>query len=250
MPIDDGKLMTRLAVADGVARIELNDAARRNALTVELLESLCANIDAAVSSDARVIVLSGAGPAFCAGLDLAEVDPERLRRSLELLMAAMRRILSAPIPVVARVHGPARAGGLGLVAAADLAVAADGVDVAFTEVRLGLAPAAISVCVLPRLRPRDASRLFLTAARISAAEAVDLGLFDEAVPAARLDQHVAEHVADLAAAHPQGMRATKALLTSGMLRELDARADELVDASWRLFTSAAAREAIAAVRRR
>lgn len=250
MPTDPREPFTTHAVANGIARIELNDPARRNALTVELLEALCASIDAAVGSAARVIVLSGAGPAFCAGLDLSETDPQRLRRSIELLLAAMRRILTAPIPVVARVHGPARAGGLGLVAAADVAVAADGVDIAFTEVRLGLAPAVISVCVLPRLRSRDASRLFLTAERITAAEAVDLGLFDAAVPAARLDERITEHVAELAAAHPQGMHATKALLTSGMVRELDARADELIDASWRLFTSTAAQEAIAAARRR
>lgn len=250
MPTDHVEPLTRLTVADDVARLELNDPARRNALTVELLDALARDIDDAVDSGARAIVLSGAGPAFCAGLDLTETDPQRLRTSIELLLSAMRRMLEAPIPVIARVHGPARAGGLGLVAAADVAVAAESVDVAFTEVRLGLAPAAISVCVLPKLRPRDASRLLLTAERVTAAEAAELGLFDAAVPDAQLDDAITEHIAPLLAAHPQGMQATKALLTAPMLRELDARGDELVESSWRLFTSPAAREAIAAARRR
>ena len=250
MPVITADPPTSLRIEAEIAHVALARPANRNALTVEMLASLSARLDAAVAAGARVVVLSGDGPAFCAGLDLREEDPGRLRRSIELLIAVMRQMLALPVPVVARLDGPARAGGLGLVAAADFAIARADVDFSFTEVRLGLAPAAISVCVLPRLRSRDATRLLLTAERIDAHRAAEIGLIDEAVHASDMDSRVDACLTTLRAAHPQGMAATKPLLTAGILRELDARGAELVAASFALFTSPAAREAIAAARRR
>ncbi|WP_150958176.1 enoyl-CoA hydratase-related protein [Microbacterium testaceum] len=250
MPLISSDPPASLRIDAGIAHVALARAENRNALTVEMLTSVSAQLDAAVQAGARAVVLSGEGPAFCAGLDLREEDPDRLRRSIELLLAVMRQILTLPVPVVARLDGPARAGGLGLVTAADFAIARTDVDFSFTEVRLGLAPAAISVCVLPRLRSRDATRLFLTAERIDAQRAAQIGLIDEAVDASDMDSRVDATLAALRVAHPQGMAATKPLITAGIVREIDANGADLVATSFTLFTSPAAREAIAAARRR
>lgn len=250
MASDFSGTLVRWTMKDAVATVVLASPANRNALTVELLESLLTSVDASASAGARGIVISAEGPAFCAGLDLTETDPARLEHATTLLLQVMRRLLTLPVPVVARVHGAARAGGLGIVAAADVAVAADDVTFSFTEVRLGLAPAVVSLCVLPRLRPRDASRLFLSAEVVSAARAADLGLIDEAVPGDALDARITELLSPLLAADPQGMAATKALVTAAMLHEIDERGDEMARLSSRLFASPAARDAIAAARRR
>ncbi|MCT2086865.1 enoyl-CoA hydratase-related protein [Microbacterium enclense] len=250
MPLIDSDPPASLRMDGGIAHVALARPDNRNALTVEMLTSVSGRLDAAVHAGARAVVLSGDGPAFCAGLDLREEDPERLRRSIELLLAVMRQMLTLPVPVVARLDGPARAGGLGLVAAADFAIARTDVDFSFTEVRLGLAPAAISVCVLPRLRSRDATRLLLTAERIDADRAARIGLIDEAVDASAMDARVDATLTALVAAHPQGMAATKLLLTAGIVSEIDAHGADLVAASFALFTSPAARRAIAAARRR
>lgn len=241
---------TSWSAEGAVATVVLSSPANRNALTVELLASLSESLDAAVGSGARALVLAAQGPAFCAGLDLGETDPARLKRATSLLVAVMRQLLSLPLPVIARVHGPVRAGGLGLVAAADAAVAADDVSFAFTEARLGLAPAVVSLCVLPRLRHRDASRLFLSGEVVSAARAADLGLIDEAVRGDELDTRIGELLSPLLAADPQGMAATKALVAAAMVRDLDERGEDMAALSARLFASPAARDAIAAARHR
>lgn len=239
-----------LAMVGEEAVVTLSRPANRNALTPELLERLIAQIERAEESGARVITLAAAGPAFCSGLNLRETDVGRLRDGIRLLLVAMRRILTSPVPMIARIHGPVRAGGIGLVTAADMAIAAEHVTFAFTEARLALAPAVVSVTVLPRLRSRDASRLFLTAEQVSAARAAELGLIDAAVRVEDLDAHVAHETSRLLLGHPQGLRATKALLTREMVADLDDRGDALIELSLDLFTSTAAREAIAANQRR
>jgi enoyl-CoA hydratase/methylglutaconyl-CoA hydratase len=147
---------------------------------------------------------------------------------------------------VTRLAGPVRAGGLGLVAASDVAICADDVTFAFTESRLGLAPAVISLTVLPRLTSRAAADTFLTGRTFDAREAAAMGLVTRAVPAAELDAEVDRTVADLLEAHPQGLRETKALLARDLLARLDDRADDMAELSARLFGSEGAREAMTA----
>jgi methylglutaconyl-CoA hydratase len=220
----------------------------RNALTPALLGGLAGGLRAAAAdASVRVAVLTHTGPAFCAGADLsgggrAAVAP---RDGLAGVLAAIQ---DSPKPVVARIAGHCLGGGVGLAAACDLSVAADDARFGFTEVRVGVAPAIISVVVLPKLRRGDALELFLSGERITAARAADVGLITRAVPADGLDQAVSQVIARLLAGGPSALGAAKQLVyrVPGMERaEAFGWAGEL---SASLFASAEAAEGMAAFR--
>jgi len=227
------------------AAVTLDSDHNRNALSSQLLAELLAALERAAQDDVGAVLLAADGKAFCAGADLKEAYRDGMDKSARELATVLRAIVALPKPVVAKVHGAARAGGLGLVAACDVAVAADHVTYAFTEARLGLAPAVISLVVLPRMTPRAVSRTFLTAASFDAAEAVASGLITAAVPAAELDAAVAGVLADLGQADPQGAAATKRLVNADALAYLDAHVEEMVALSAELFSSDAARRHLA-----
>ncbi|GAA1028930.1 enoyl-CoA hydratase family protein [Virgisporangium ochraceum] len=149
----------------------------------------------------------------------------------------------SPKPVIARVGGAARAGGLGIVAAADIAVCADDVTFAFTEVRIGVIPAVISATVLPRLAPRAAAELFLTGDTFDARRAVEIGLVTAAVPASSLDERVDAYAQALLRGAPAALAGTKELLQSSVRERLAS----LTDLSVRYFTSDEGREGISAL---
>src|SRR6476661_2840118 len=153
--------LVHLDVADGVATITLDSPANRNALSAQLRRELLAHLDTALSDDAaRVVVLGHTGRVFCSGMDLKEARGAGVAdQGVNEVPAILQRIWTASKPVVAKVAGPARAGGVGLVAACDIAVAATAATFAFSEVRIGVVPAVISVTVLPRLLPRPAPGL-------------------------------------------------------------------------------------------
>ncbi|GAA4725942.1 methylglutaconyl-CoA hydratase [Promicromonospora umidemergens] len=232
------------------ARITLDFPERRNALSLALLDQLQAALDRAAHDDVRSVVLAANGPAFCSGADLTEALADGMTRSARRLAEVLRTIIALPRPVVARVHGPVRAGGIGLVAACDVAISADHITYAFTEARLALAPAVISLAVLPRMAPRAASRTFLTGAPFTAAEAAAWGLVTQAVPSADLDQAVDAVLAELAAGDPQGLAATKELLNADLLTRFDAHVDDAVTGSAELFGSERARAAMERLLRR
>src|SRR5918993_2313311 len=157
--------LVRSATARGVATLTLDSPANRNALSTALMGQLIDLLAAVAADDAvRVIVLTHTGPVFCSGADLKETAASYPSGTVPA--GRMGDVLAAidecPKPVVARVGGPARAGGIGLIAAADLAVCAQEATFAFTEVRIGVIPAVISSTVLRRLAPRAAPELFLT----------------------------------------------------------------------------------------
>ncbi len=238
-------------VADGVATITLDSPRNRNALSARVRRELQGHLDDAVADPVvRVVVLTHTGPVFCAGMDLAEArgagaDAQGVRGLPRLL----RTIWTSPTPVVARVAGPARAGGVGLVAACDLAVAADTATFAFPEVRIGVVPATIAVTVLPRLLPRAAQELFLTGEAVDAARAVAVGLLTAAVPADRLDAEVARYVDLLRRGAPGALAATKALLRRRLdpgVDDLDAAFAAMAELSAHHFASAEAQEGMAA----
>ncbi len=158
--------LVRTATAAGVATLTLDSPANRNALSTPLMRRLLDHLAATVSDPAvRVVVLTHTGPVFCSGADLKETAEAPRRRpgpGRQMLATCWPRIWEFPKPVIARVGGPARAGGLGLIAAADIAVCADAATFAFSEVRVGVIPAIISATVLPRLAPRAAAELYLT----------------------------------------------------------------------------------------
>lgn len=226
------------------ARITLDAPRRRNALSLALLDELRAALDRAAHDDVRAVVLAASGSAFCSGADLTEALADGMTVSARRLAEVLHDLLALPKPVVARVHGPVRAGGIGLVAACDVAISADQITYAFTEARLALAPAVISLAVLPRMTPRAASRTFLTGAQFTAAEAADWGLVTRAVPLDDLDAEVDAVLHGLAAGDPQGLAATKELLNADVLARFDAQVDDVVDASARLFASEPARAAM------
>jgi methylglutaconyl-CoA hydratase len=200
--------------ADGVFTITLADEAKRNALSSRLVGELVAALDEADEDpDVRVVVLTNTGKAFCAGADLSErssagdgpaavSDPQRL----------FGRFARSPKPYVGRIAGHCIAGGMGLAAAMDISIAVEDAMFGFSEVRLGLAPAVISVVCLPKMRPSEAREAFLRARRFPAAEAARLGLINAAVPAEGLNAEVDAVVSDLLAASPGAIAASKRLL--------------------------------------
>jgi enoyl-CoA hydratase/methylglutaconyl-CoA hydratase len=234
-------------VADGVAMITLDSPHNRNALSRQLTTELFERLDrAAADDDAVVVVIRSADRVFCSGADLSEASEGGMEDGARTMVEMQRRIVTHPKPVVTRLAGPVRAGGLGIVAASDVVICGDDVTFAFTESRLALAPAVISLTVLPRLTGRAAADTFLTGRTFDAAEAAAMGLVTRAVPAGELDATVADVCDELRKAHPQGLRETKALLAADLVRRIDDQAEPMAALSARLFGSDAAREAMLA----
>jgi methylglutaconyl-CoA hydratase len=244
--------LVRYAAARGVATITLDSPANRNALSARLLAELSAALDRALAEDAvRVVVLGHTGTVFCAGMDLsgaaAVTDPEQ--QPVRAFPRILQRIWDSPKPVVAQVAGKARAGGVGLIAACDIAVAAAGpADFAFTEVRIGVVPAVISVPVLPRLLPRAAHELFLTGEVFDAGRATAIGLLNAAVPAEHLPAEVARYCDLLIEGAPGALAATKRLLRRPRSASMAEDLAELSALSARHFAGPEGREGIAAFR--
>jgi methylglutaconyl-CoA hydratase len=203
----------------GVLTVTLADEANRNALSAGLVGELSEALDAAdADPKVRVVVLTNRGRVFCAGADLSERSagtpggdddrPAAVRRPEDLF----GRFARSPKPYVGRIAGHCVAGGMGLAAAMDISIAAEDARFGFTEVRVGVAPAVISVVCLPKLRPADARAAFLRGTRFPAADAARMGLINAAVPADRLDGEVAAAVDDLLAGGPGALAASKRLL--------------------------------------
>lgn len=233
-------------VADGVGTITLDSPHNRNALSRQLVGELFERLHTSEDDDARVVVIRSADRVFCSGADLSEAAEGGMEEGARALVEMQRLILTHPKPIVTRLAGPVRAGGLGIVAASDVAICSDDVTFAFTESRLGLAPAVISLSVLPRMTSRAAYDTFLTGRTFDATEAAAMGLVTRAVPAERLDEEIAETCAELMKAHPQGLAETKALLARDLVARLDAQAGDMAALSARLFGSDGAREAMTA----
>ena len=225
--------------ARGVETLTLDSPHNRNALSAALVGELSAALtDCAKEPDVRAIVLTHTGNTFSAGADLKDPpDPDTL-------VGLLRQIVELGKPVVARVTGHVRAGGLGLLAACDIAAASTQSTFAFTEVRIGVAPAVISLTLLPRTDPRALARHYLTGERFDAAEAARTGL----VTAAGDDvDAVLEPILDgLRRAAPEALAETKRLLTAKVLETFDRDAADLTALSARLFAAPQAREGMTA----
>ncbi|MEU9209375.1 enoyl-CoA hydratase family protein [Streptomyces sp. NPDC048415] len=231
--------VVRVADERAVTTLTLDSPDNRNALSATLVGELAdALTRCGKDSDVRAIVLTHTGNTFCAGADLRE--PPRP----DALVALLRQIVELPKPVVARVTGHVRAGGLGLLGACDIAVAGGAASFAFTEVRIGVAPAVISLPLLPRTDPRALARYYLTGERFDAAEAVRTGLLT--ATGDDVDDVLAPVLDGLRRASPQGLAATKELLTAKVLEAFDRDAADLTALSARLFSSAQAREGMTA----
>ena len=242
----DSELVT-YAVADGVATITLDSPHNRNALSRQLVGELFERLErAAGDAEAKVVLLTSSGRVFCSGADLSEAATGAAEDGPRAIVGLQRAIVAHPKPVVVKLAGPVRAGGTGIVAAADVVVAAEEADFALTEVKLGLAPAVISLTVLPRMTSRAGAYTCLTGERFGATAAKEFGLVTTVVPAEELDAEVARVCASLASGAPQGLRETKALLARPLLARIDAEAEDLITLSTRLFASDEAKEAMLA----
>jgi methylglutaconyl-CoA hydratase len=200
----------------------------RNAFNHEVIAELTQAFQAAAASaETRAVVLASEGPAFCAGADLnwmrRMADYTRAENLADAAkLAEMLRVMYAcPKPTIARIQGDVVAGGMGLVAACDMAVAVDTAGFCLSEVKLGLIPATISPYVIRAMGARAAHRYFLTAERFSAQEAHRIGFVHEVVPAEQLDAKVAELVKALVNASPNAVRSCKELVQTVAEREID-----------------------------
>lgn len=234
-------------LTEGVATITLDSPHNRNALSTRLVTELFERLERAENDDAvRVVALVATGTVFCSGADLSEAASGDFADGPRAIARLQRAIAGHSKPVVCRLQGAVRAGGIGLVAAADIVVASEEASFALTEVKLGLAPAAISLTVLPRLTPRAAAYTFLTGEKFTAAEAMAMGLVTFVVTPEEVDAELARICAELATGSPQGLRETKRLLNRDLVAGIDARAEDMAKLSARLFASDEAREAMRA----
>jgi methylglutaconyl-CoA hydratase len=246
---------TVLAIdARGVATITLNRPDNRNALSVELVDSLSASLDAAIGDvSVRVIVITGSGTVFCAGADLKErrmVSAGATDDDLPTFVRIFQKIAASPKPVVAKLNGSALAGGLGLACSCDIAIAPKRAMFGFTEVRLGVAPAIISVVCLPKMRAADAAELFLTGDRITAERAQQVGLVTRAVDDDQLDMATDELVAKLLLGGPGALAATKRILATVPRMSADEAFRDMAKLSAELFASDEASAGMAAFARK
>ncbi|CAA9376655.1 MAG: Methylglutaconyl-CoA hydratase [uncultured Nocardioidaceae bacterium] len=241
----DSPPLVHYSAADGVATITLDSPHNRNALSRLLVTGLFDGLDRAEQDDeVKVVLLRSADRVFCSGADLSEATGEGMAEGARRIVELQRRIVSSPKPVVVRLDGPVRAGGIGIVAAADIAIAAPGATFALTEVRLGLAAAVISLTVFHRMGSRAGSRAVLTGETFDAATAREWGLLTEV--AEDVDAAVDTVLADLGKGHPQGLRESKRVVNAELLEKLDRRGAEMAELSARLFGSDEAREAMLA----
>jgi methylglutaconyl-CoA hydratase len=218
----------------GVGIVTLNRPERHNAFDDVLIRELSeALVKMDTERDVRVVVLSSTGKSFCAGADLnwmrkaAAYSAEQTQRDAAELAGMLRLLNDLKKPTVARVQGPAYGGGLGLVAACDIAIATFDAQFALTEVKLGIIPAVISPYVIGAIGERKARRYMLTAERFSAAEAYRIGLVHEIVPGeAELDEAVGEIVDALLANGPLALGECKALIKAVANRPID---QEVID---------------------
>jgi enoyl-CoA hydratase len=236
--------MTRQALVPttherGITTLTLDSPANRNALSASLVDELGRALDRyGKDPSVRAVVLTHTGSTFCAGADL------KAPASPYAFVALLRQIAELPKPVLARVDGHARAGGLGLLGVCDMAFATLSSDFAFSEVRIGVAPAVISIPLLPRMDPRAASRYFLTGEVFAGTRAQEVGLLTEAAP--DVDVALAPVLDALRRASPQGLAESKRLLTAAMRNAFDRDEEDLVQRSAALFASAEAREGVTA----
>ncbi|MDH6579419.1 enoyl-CoA hydratase family protein [Kitasatospora sp. MAP5-34] len=235
----------RITSADAVTTLELDSPHNRNALSTRLMAELAKGLaDAAADPAVRAVVLGHTGKVFCAGADLSEATGSDPTVGPRGLVDIQRAVIDCPKPVIAVVDGHVRAGGLGLLGAADIVIAGPLSTFAFTEVRLGLAPAVISLPLRPKLTSRAVSRYYLTGETFDPAEAARIGLITEAAedPAA-----VLKTVLDaVRLGSPQGLAESKRLANADVVTSFELDAEERVLQSARLFSSDEAQQGMRA----
>ncbi len=241
----------QLAYDAGVATITLNRPDKRNAISFELIDDLLRALDDVAKADAIIVILTGAGKAFCSGLDLDNLkaliglSPEQNLKDSATMVRLFRRLYEFPKVTIAAVNGAAIAGGTGLALLCDFTLAVPEAKFGYTEVRIGFVPAIVSTFLLRQVGEKQARDLLLTGRIFTAEEAVRMGLVNEVVPSEKLIARARELAASLMENSPSSLRATKQLLTNHARVELDAQIEAAVRENAAIRTTADFREGIA-----
>ncbi len=234
----------------GVATITLNRPEKRNAISFELIDDLVRAFREVSKSDAIVLIVTGAGKAFCSGLDLDNLkallgrSPEQNLQDSQTMVQLFRSLYEFPKVTIAAVNGAAIAGGTGLALLCDFTLAVPEAKFGYTEVRIGFVPAIVSTFLLRQVGEKQARDLLLTGRIFEAEEAARMGLVSEIVPAEDLMKRARELASLLMENSPASMRATKQLLTAHARAELDVQIDSAVRENAAIRTTADFREGI------
>jgi methylglutaconyl-CoA hydratase len=234
----------------GVATITLNRPDKRNAISYELIDDLLTALEEVAHSPALVLVLTGAGKAFCSGMDLENLkallgrSPEQSVMDSQTMARLFRSLYEFPKPTIAAVNGPAIAGGCGLATLCDFTLSVPDAKFGYTEVRIGFVPAIVSTFLLRQIGEKHARDLLLTGRIISAEEAQRIGLINEVVAADKLLARAKELAAELMENSPASLRYTKRLLSDHARRELDLQIETAVRENAAVRSTADFREGI------
>lgn len=240
----------QLAHDGPVATITLNRPDKRNAISFELIDDLLRALDAVAKSDAIVLILTGAGKAFCSGMDLDNLKallgrtPEENLRDSETMVRLFRSLYEFPKVTIAAVNGAAIAGGTGLALLCDFTLAVPDAKFGYTEVRIGFVPAIVSTFLLRQVGEKQARDLLLTGRIFGSDEALRMGLISEIVAADNLMTRARELAGVLLQNSAASLRATKQLLTDHAKAELDSQIDAAVRENAAIRTTADFREGI------
>jgi methylglutaconyl-CoA hydratase len=234
----------------GVATITLNRPEKRNAISFELIDDLLRALDEVANSDAIVVILTGAGKAFCSGMDLDNLkallgrSPEQNLKDSQTMVRLFRTLYEFPKVTIAAVNGAAIAGGTGLALLCDFSLAVPEAKFGYTEVRIGFVPAIVSTFLLRQVGEKQARDLLLTGRIFGSDEAARLGLINEIVPPEKLMARARELAALLMENSPLSLRLTKRLLNDHASAELDAQIENAVRENAAIRVSADFREGI------
>ena len=240
----------QLAYDCGVATITLNRPEKRNAISFELIDDLLRALDEVSRSEATVLIVTGAGKAFCSGMDLDDLkallgrSPKQNLQDSQTMVQLFRSLYEFPKMTIAAVNGPAIAGGAGLALLCDFTLAVPEAKFGYTEVRIGFVPAIVSTFLLRQVGEKQARDLLLTGRIFGAEEAARMGLVSEVVPAENLIVRACQLAGLLMENSPASLRATKQLLTDHARAELDLQVEAAVRENAAIRTTSDFREGI------
>ena len=242
--------------ADGVKTITLNRPEKRNALCPLLIEELTQALHEAETCDCRVVILTGAGPAFCSGLDMENLETmnattlEENRRDSENMARALRWLYDFPKPIIAAVNGPAIAGGMALATIPDFTLAAPEAKFGYTEVRVGFVPAIVASFLIRQVGERRTRELLLSGRILNAREALQLGLVTQIVDQKDLLATAHALAQTLLLNSPQAMQAVKRLLAKHAKRRLDEEIEDAIEVNASQRSTEDFREGVLAFKQR
>jgi methylglutaconyl-CoA hydratase len=240
----------KLAIDGAIATLTLNRPDKRNAISYELIADLLAALDEIAKSTALVLILTGAGKAFCSGMDLENLkaligrSPEQNLEDSRTMVNLFRSVYEFPKPTIAAVNGAAIAGGTGLALLCDFTLAVPEAKFGYTEVRIGFVPAIVSTFLIRQVGEKIARDLLLTGRLFDAEEAFRIGLVKEIVPPEKLMERAHSLASELLENSPASLRATKRLLTDSARAELDAQIEAAVRDNAAIRTTADFREGV------